>query len=117
MSGFVLFGGILVVLLTTIVRAVLRAADDTGVALAPDERCAAAIEALRDLELEYRTGKLAQEEYKSIRSRLEREAIRARDKAEELRVVPDSVSGCGSCGAELEEDASFCNLCGVATDT
>ncbi|WP_419939898.1 hypothetical protein [Candidatus Palauibacter sp.] len=54
MTGFALFGGILLVLLITIIWAAIRAGEDTGAALGAAERRDAAIEALRDLELEYR---------------------------------------------------------------
>ncbi|MYG20527.1 MAG: hypothetical protein F4208_13400, partial [Gemmatimonadales bacterium] len=81
MTGFVLFGGILVVLLVTIIWAAIRSGEDTGASLDPAERRDAAIEALRDLELEYRTGKLREDEYRSTRARLERAAIAARDAA------------------------------------
>lgn len=112
-----LFGGILVVLLTTIIRAALRAAEDTGTVLDPTERRDAAIEALRDLELDYQTRKVTPEEYHLTRSRLEREALCARDEEEMMRMAPSSVSNCGGCGEMLEEDVSFCHLCGTARDT
>lgn len=106
MSGFVLFGGMLAVLLVVIVWAALRSGADTGVALDPVERRDAAVEALRDLELEYRTGKLTDDEYASVRARLERTALQARDEAAE--------AGCPGCGASLSGDEAFCPVCGEA---
>ncbi|MYK02226.1 MAG: hypothetical protein F4037_09795, partial [Gemmatimonadales bacterium] len=81
MTGFILFGVILTVLLATIIWAAIRSGEDTGASLGAAERRDAAIEALRDLELEYRTGKLREDEYQATRARLERAAIDARDAA------------------------------------
>ena len=81
MIAFFLFGGILIILLAAMIWAAVRAGEDTGAALAPSESRDAAIEALRDIEMEYRTDKLAEEEYRRLRARLEKEALAARDVA------------------------------------
>lgn len=121
MTGFVLFGGILVVLLVTIIWAAIRSGEDTGASLGPAERRDAAIEALRDLELEYRTGKLREDEYRSTRARLERAAIEARDAAAQGRATdpapppakaPPSPRPCPECAAPLTGDEAFCPTCG-----
>ncbi|WP_428103742.1 hypothetical protein [Candidatus Palauibacter sp.] len=121
MTGFVLFGGILVVLLVTIIWAAIRSGEDTGASLGAAERRDAAIEALRDLELEYRTGKLREDEYRSTRARLERAAIDARDAAARGRPpepppapakAPPSPRPCPECAAPLTGDESFCPTCG-----
>lgn len=121
MTGFVLFGGILVVLLATIIWAAIRSGEDTGASLDPAERRDAAIEALRDLELEYRTGKLREDEYRSTRARLERAAIEARDAAAQGRPTeppptpakaPPSPRPCPECAAPLTGDEAFCPTCG-----
>lgn len=103
MTGVLLFGGILALLATAIVWAALRASDDTGGALAPAERRDAAIEALRQLEFEYGTGKMSEEEYLAVRDRLRAEALAARDAADG--------GGCPACGAPLG-DGRFCPACG-----
>lgn len=123
MYGFVILGTILLLLTATIVRAAIRAGEDTGTALDPTERRDAAVEALRDLELEFQTGKLTEGEYRDMRRRLEREAIRARDEAEggappEPTVSPSALSDessrvCRSCGGSLAGDESFCSNCGA----
>lgn len=106
MSSFYLFGGVLLLLLGTIIWAAIRSGADTGAVLAPRERMDAAIEALRDLELEYRTGKVTDEEYASLRARLEAEALRGRDAS--------GVSGaCPDCGFEWTGDEAFCPGCGA----
>lgn len=104
MTGFVIFGSILALLLTVTIWAAVRAGSDTGAALGPAERRDAAIEALRQLEFEFRTEKLSEEEYGAIRQRLEREAIAARDEAPE--------DSCPQCGSERSEGAGFCEGCG-----
>ncbi|WP_420634048.1 hypothetical protein [Candidatus Palauibacter sp.] len=112
MTGFVLFGGILLVLLSTIVWAAIRAGEDTGAALGPADRRDAAIEALRDLELDYHTGKLPDEEYRALRARLEREAVEARDAA--VSGGAGTTVPCGACGVALTGHEAFCPACGVA---
>lgn len=126
MTGFVLFGGILVVLLVTIIWAAIRSGEDTGASLGAAERRDAAIEALRDLELEYRTGKLRDDEYRSTRARLERAAIDARDAAAQGRAIdpapPPTKAAptprpCPECAASLTGDESFCPTCGFDLQT
>lgn len=126
MTGFVLFGGILVVLLATIIWAAIRAGEDTGASLGAAERRDAAIEALRDLELEYRTGKLREEEYGALRARLERTAIDARDAVASGRTggegrparnrggAPAASVPCPECERALAGDEAFCPACGAA---
>ncbi len=122
MTGFVLFGSILVVLLVTIIWAAIRSGEDTGASLDAAERRDAAIEALRDLELEYRTGKLREEEYRSTRARLERTAIGARDAAAQGRAedpapapgkAPAPPRSCPECATALTGDEAFCPACGI----
>lgn len=104
MTGFVLFGGILALLATAIIWAALRASDDAEGALAPAERRDAAIEALRQLEFEYGTGKVSDEEYFAVRDRLRAEALEARDAA--------GGPACPGCGSPLERGERFCPACG-----
>lgn len=106
MTGFAVFGLVLALLLSVIIWAAVRAGSDTGAELDPAERRDAAIEALRELEFEYRTGKLSEEEYVEIRRRIEVEAITARDAA--------PATACPECGELRTGDASFCGGCGHA---
>ena len=127
MTGFILFGGILAVLLATIIWAAIRSGEDTGASLGPAERRDAAIEALRDLELEYRTGKLHEDEYQATRARLERAAIDARDAAAGNAAArgpakapapqpPQPAASprpCPECDVSLTGDEAFCPTCGI----
>ncbi|MYC89361.1 MAG: hypothetical protein F4X22_14170 [Gemmatimonadales bacterium] len=134
MTGFILFGVILAVLLATIIWAAIRSGEDTGASLGAAERRDAAIEALRDLELEYRTGKLQEEEYQATRARLERTAIDARDaaargpakapapepreapaagKASAPGKAPATPPPCPECAASLTGEEAFCPACGI----
>lgn len=134
MTGFILFGVILAVLLATIIWAAIQSGEDTGAALGAAERRDAAIEALRDLELEYRTGKVQEEEYRATRARLERAALDARDaaargpakapapeprapaaagKASVPGKAPATPRPCPECAASLTGDEAFCPTCGI----
>jgi hypothetical protein len=74
------------------------------------DRKDAAIESLRELEFEYQTGKVSDEDYQTLRSRYARDALAARD---ELGESVDSRS-CTGCGAPAKEGAKFCSACGGA---
>ncbi len=82
MTYVYLFGGILLVLLAVVVAAALREgggeAAEEGGAGSPGERLEATLEALREVEFDYRTGKLPEEEYRALRRRWGRRALRAR---------------------------------------
>lgn len=89
-----------------------------------DERKAAIYENLRDLQFEYRVGKLSDQDYQQTKLDLQREL--AGVMAEIDRVVPGSkstpavakpapaVSGktCPSCGAKFTQPLKFCGECG-----
>lgn len=72
----------------------------------------AAIAALRELEFEYQTGKVSEEDYAALRARYAREALAARDELGETA----SAASCPACGATVKEGAKFCTACGGALD-
>lgn len=133
MIGYLLFGGILVLLAIAVVAAALRGGTGESAVAAPARaRQDVAIEALRALEFEFQTGKLSDDEYARLRRELEIEAVRARDDA---RADPrgtragaeaegtgagagETATGrspaCANCGAGLEGGESFCPRCGTA---
>ncbi len=90
MSGFVLFGALLLLLATAVVWAAVRSSGGGAPADGAAARRDAALEALRELEFERETGKLPEEEYRRLRERLEVEAVRARDAALRAGARPES---------------------------
>jgi len=88
-----------------------------------DERKAAIYENLRDLQFEYRVGKLSDQDYQNTKKDLQRElalvlaevdALKARLNGAEQVVVQANVNGflCVSCGAKFEKQLKFCGECG-----
>jgi hypothetical protein len=87
-----------------------------------DERKAAIYENLRDLQFEYRAGKLSDEDYQNTKKDLQRElasvlaevdALRARLGGQPVPMV-HAINGlvCDSCGAKFEKQLKFCGECG-----
>lgn len=112
MYAVYIFGSIMAILVAAVIFAPLvegRWRERKGGSSAA-ARKESAISALRELEFEYQTGKLSEEDYAILRSRYAREALAARD---ELGETVDS-RGCGACGATVEEGAKFCSACGGA---
>ena len=110
MTAVYVFGGIMAVLVLAVVFAPLvedRIRGRSGDS--PEERKQDAIEALRELEFEYQTGKVSEDDYARLRARYAREAIAARD---ELGEQVGS-GACKSCGAPRKEAAKFCSTCGA----
>jgi hypothetical protein len=109
-----------------------------------DERKAAIYENLRDLQFEYRVGKLSDEDYQTTKRDLQRELAQvlaevdrlkagARDQGSGVRDraaaaasgAPAAVNGakgtdrqlgfvCLACGAKFEKELKFCGECGKA---
>jgi NADH pyrophosphatase NudC (nudix superfamily) len=88
-----------------------------------DERKAAIYENLRDLQFEYRVGKLSDEDYQNTKKDLQRElasvlaevdALKARLVGQALPPVMRALNGysCASCGAKFEKQLKFCGECG-----
>ena len=87
-----------------------------------DERKAAIYENLRDLQFEYRVGKLSDEDYQNTKKDLQRElafvlaevdALKARFGGQPVPPV-HTINGlvCVSCGAKFEKQLKFCGECG-----
>lgn len=107
------FGGIMAALILAVVFAPLvedRMRGGSGGPESPTERKEAAVEALRELEFEYQTGKVSEEDYARLRARYAREALTARD---ELGSATGAAF-CPGCGEELRAGVKFCSRCGAA---
>ncbi len=116
MYAVYIFGGILAILLAAVVFAPMVERKRVREAESPtaDGRKARALDALRELEFEYETGKMADIDYNRLRAYWANEAIEARDSLGESGDRP--VEGeCPVCGAGLRAGAKFCSRCGQAT--
>src|SRR6185369_4260263 len=97
-----------------------------------DERKAAIYENLRDLQFEYRVGKLSDQDYQATKKDLQKELAVVLAEVDKLRQTLSSgapvqaapraaapkpvlkASGfvCPTCGASFEKDLKFCGECG-----
>jgi hypothetical protein len=93
-----------------------------------DERKAAIYENLRDLQFEYRVGKLSDADYQTTKKDLQKELARVLGEVDKLKngSVPVAVPAapaaqpapapdprvCPSCGAKFEKPLKFCGECG-----
>lgn len=123
-TALYLLGGFLVLLLAGAVLAPLverEPPDEELEELPPGERHEAAVEALAELEFEYRTDKLPEEEYRRLRSHYGRIALAAEEEMEGDGSAAGAASGpgeatsprtCRGCGDRVPEEARFCPACG-----
>jgi NADH pyrophosphatase NudC (nudix superfamily) len=84
-----------------------------------DERKAAIYENLRDLQFEYRVGKLSDQDYQNTKRDLQRELASVLAEVDALKArlvgqVPDLPTNfvCASCGAKFEKQLKYCGECG-----
>ena len=94
-----------------------------------DERKAAIYENLRDLQFEYRVGKLSDQDYQSTKKDLQKELAKVLAEVDALKAqlagqvgqaappalsTQNSLNGfvCASCGAKFEKQLKFCGECG-----
>ena len=88
-----------------------------------DERKAAIYENLRDLQFEYRVGKLSDQDYQNTKKDLQKDLAAVLAEVDALKTslvgqaVPPathSLNGysCASCGANFEKPLKFCGECG-----
>ena len=82
----------------------------------------AAFVALKDLDFDYKTGKIDEADYASLKARYEAEAVRVMKKLDDAaKGQPSSPAGkragekvrfCAGCGAKADEGDRFCASCG-----
>ena len=90
-----------------------------------DERKAAIYENLRDLQFEYRVGKLSDEDYQNTKKDLQKELAAVLAEVDRLKVQLNgnapkqrppkpavSPNTCPSCGASFDKPLKFCGECG-----
>jgi len=91
----------------------------------PGARRAAVLSALRDLEFDFKTGKVGEEDYTPVRAQLMAEAAQFIEQEQEeekklealiqtRRVAHEAAILCEHCGTALEADQRFCSKCGTA---
>ena len=116
MDAVYIFGGILEFLLAAVIFApmVERKSVREAESPTPEGRKARALDALRELEFEYETGKMADSDYNRLRAHWANEAIEARDSLGESTEQQPVEGGCPVCGAALRSGAKFCSRCGQA---
>jgi hypothetical protein len=95
-----------------------------------DDRKAAIYENLRDLQFEYRVGKLSDADYQSTKRDLQKELAQVLAEVDRLKdqlgatitalpapkpkpvIVKSQAFVCDSCGAKFTQDLKFCGECG-----
>ena len=86
-----------------------------------DERKAAIYENLRDLQFEYRVGKLSDDDYQATKKDLQKELARVLAEVDKLKggitvqappSPPPAGLVCPSCGAKFQKALKFCGECG-----
>lgn len=130
MIGYLLFGGIVLMIVVAVVAAaVVSGKTELVSGSSARARQDITIEAIRALEFEFQTGKLAEDDYVRLRRELEVEAVRARDEARASAPGEGTEGGaegdseadseadgpsCAVCGSDLSGGESFCPNCGAA---
>lgn len=96
----------------------------TRTSLSAGEAHTAALTALRDLDFDFRTGKVSEEDYSGLRTQLVAEAAKyvetadhENDQLEALirtrKQALARVKPCPKCGEKLDEETRFCPHCGT----
>lgn len=90
-----------------------------------EEKRKADLSALLDLDFDYRTGKVSEEDYSTVRAQLVSDAaqyIRLEKSVEDeqieemisaRRAKPSSSQACSHCGHTIGADSHFCSQCGM----
>ncbi len=113
MTSVYVFGVILAILLAAVlISPFLERGEAVGSGSEPSDRLDLALDALREIEFDYQTGKLGEEDYQLLRSRYASDAIAARDAG----ANGDQAAGAGCCPlceASLGAESKFCSRCGT----
>lgn len=145
MIALYVLGAILILLLVGVILAPLLEREPPDVELEdlpPPDRYQGALEALREVEFEYQTEKLPEDEYERLKARYGRIALEAEEalsegEAEEARQAARSeapatatapgrdggsssgaeLRACGDCGEMIPVTARFCPRCGESQES
>ncbi len=75
--------------------------------------------AIKDLEFDYKTGKLSEEDYKELKNKYETEALLILKEIDEfgkkktVKEADENAIFCSKCGAKLKIGDNFCFKCGT----
>ncbi|MDH3298154.1 MAG: zinc ribbon domain-containing protein [Gemmatimonadota bacterium] len=112
MTSVYVFGIILAVLVAAVLIApLLERGEAVGTGSSPADHLEVALDALREIEFEHETGKLIDEDYRTLRARYAADAISARDAGAGSPGTPET-GLCAVCDASLKPEARFCSRCG-----
>lgn len=114
MIAVYVFSGILLMLIIAVLIGSLaekEPSDPDQAGLRPEQRQEAALEALRDIEFEYQTGKLLEDDYLALRNKYATLALGARDSM--ARRSEAAAPNCHACGEPFKGRARFCPRCGA----
>lgn len=125
--GLVLFGAALVYVSLPFRQKRLKRAGSATANVQPKKQRETILSALRDLDFDFKTGKISEEDYTPLRTRLMAEAaqcIEAEEKEEERlealiqnrRAAQQQGAKCTHCDAPVEAGQRFCSKCGSAVN-
>jgi predicted nucleic acid-binding Zn ribbon protein len=122
--GFILMGAALVFVSRPFWEKQKKGAKDFAIHVSRRELVLAA---LRDLDFDFKTGKVSEEDYQPLRAQLLAEAAQyiesAKNEDEKLEALIQARRKgqqkikCEHCGAPMEADQKFCSKCGTVTKT
>ncbi|HLA48870.1 MAG TPA: zinc ribbon domain-containing protein, partial [Nitrospinota bacterium] len=68
---------------------------------------------IKDLEFDYRTGKLSQADYMELKNRYEAEALQTLKEIDDFKVQEKGAVFCPKCGTKTKAEDNFCFKCGA----
>jgi len=112
MTSVYVFGVILVVLVAAVlISPLFERGELVGSRSSASDRLDGALDALREIEFEHETGKIGDDDYRTLRARYAADAIAARDAG--AGESGSTAGRCSVCEADLKPESRFCSLCGT----
>lgn len=122
-----LIGVVAALIVGPLVRPARVTPRDPATARLPDRAKESALAAIRELEFDFATGKLSDDDYATLRARYEAKAVEvlsrptrpAATAGADARIEAEIAAArkrarCASCGQPLPQAARFCPACGTA---
>ena len=127
MIGLVLLGIALYIIALPFRQKEGKEAGKSKAAASDERRREEVLLALRDLEFDFKTGKVTEEDYGPLHAQLIAEAARFIESEKEddqqlealiqTRRAAKALQKCDSCGAHMDAGQKFCSKCGATTKT